>query len=197
MVGKRNGTLCGGSYITWLAKNLGVFLGEIALGGLNVKMTDLDVKVMINMGMVKRRGTRYTLVRQAEEKEASQEQSQPQPDQPAKPGLMPAGQQPAQQLDVAGPSGAGQPKAEEEDVKPNIKELSIKECHYNFSSMVNTSWSIRYTRFRRPRLTTRTPQRSISEGEIEGGQPGGLLLQYGLHTEPPTIPAPRDSSTSS
>lgn len=65
MVGKKNGALCGGSYVTRLARNLKIFGGVIPLEGLTAKpkMSALDFQVMKNMGMVKRKGTKYIRVR--------------------------------------------------------------------------------------------------------------------------------------
>lgn len=64
MAVKKKGALYSGSYITRLAKNLGVFSGAIALGGLIVKpkMTSLDIEVLKHMGLVKLWGNRYVLV---------------------------------------------------------------------------------------------------------------------------------------
>lgn len=64
MAYKKKGALCGGSYITRLAKNLRLFQGAIALSDLTVelKIGTLNIDVMIRMSLVKRQGVHYVVV---------------------------------------------------------------------------------------------------------------------------------------
>lgn len=66
MATKKKGALYGGSYVTQLAKNLGVFSGLSSLT-IEPKMVALDIDVMKKIGMVRRQGARFVLIRQIEE----------------------------------------------------------------------------------------------------------------------------------
>lgn len=70
---KKKGPLCGGSYVTKLAKNLDVFRGFSGLNS-NLKIVSLNIEVMQNMGMVRLQGNRYILAKQVEEDPAVKQQ---------------------------------------------------------------------------------------------------------------------------
>lgn len=81
MAEKCNKVLCGGSYVTRLDRNLGVFNRTPPLEGLTTfpNMVALDIKTMTNMKMVKREGIQYILIKQRPEDE-HREADEPKPD---------------------------------------------------------------------------------------------------------------------
>lgn len=72
MATKKKGALCGGSYITRLAKNINVFKGLSNLTP-KLKMIPLNIDVMKKVVMVRRQGSKYVLVRQVEEEPPAQQ----------------------------------------------------------------------------------------------------------------------------